>query len=147
MSVESQLSFDISRCSFCPLGANRLFYSPVFQAHSDTLLVLESPNLSACEQANPWKHSNAVILNKLLSHATGADLSRYHLTFLLKCWAQVDGAVPPLRHRKAWAHECAQNYLEREIQALPFKRIFSFWRIRCPRVFASNGNLMGRDAG
>lgn len=126
MSVESQLRFDISRCSSCPLGANRLFYAPVFQSFSDTLLVLESPNLTVCEQENPWKHSNATTLSRMISHASGADLSRFHLTFLLKCWTQIDGSVPPMRHRKAWAQECAQHYLEREIEGLPFRQIILF---------------------
>jgi len=126
MSVEDQLRFDINRCSFCPLGANRIFYAPIFQAHSDTLLVFEAPSLSVCENKNPWKHPSAVILNRLISHASGTDLSRFHLTFLLKCWPQIDGSTPPTRHRKAWAQECAQHYLQREIEVSDFKQILLF---------------------
>jgi uracil-DNA glycosylase family 4 len=126
MSIEDQLQFDISRCSFCPLGANRLYYAPVFQPTTDIMLVLESPSLTVCEQGNPWKHPTANFLSRMLFHASGADLSRFHLTFMMKCWPQIDGATPPMRHRKAWAQECAQQYLSREVEALSCKKMILF---------------------
>jgi uracil-DNA glycosylase len=126
LSLEQQLHFDISRCSLCPLGGERQYCSPVISSHTDTLLVLESPNAMACDVANAWRHPSAQFLSKAFSHACGGSLARFHLSFMLKCHAKIDGMTPPVRQRRDWAQVCATQYLDQEIKAIAPRQILFF---------------------
>lgn len=150
MSLEHQLHFDISRCSYCPLGAKRNFCSPVIHSKSEIVLLLEAPSLSACEENNGWRHPSANFLSKAIAHASGTDLSRFHLSFLLKCHVQVDGGQPPLKDKRAWASECSSHFLEWELRGLMPKKILIFGefpaRVCFPNHEASWEELQGNHS-
>jgi len=147
MSLEQELRFDINRCSLCPLAAHRCCFTPTILSQSDTMLVLEFPSKTVCETNNAWKHSGASFLSKALLHASGGDLSRFHLTFTGKCLPRIDGVVPPLRERMEWARVCAEAYLTREIRGvLPTKVLLfgeSVVRTCFPNIELSWDKLVG----
>ena len=126
MSKEQQLNFDISRCSLCPLGAHRQFFSPSLSPKTDVVLVMESPSLGVCSGQNPWKTPGASFLSQAISHASGPDLSRFHLTFISKCHGRVDGLVPPQQKKREWAQVCASEYFQRELQEIRPRQMLVF---------------------
>lgn len=126
MALEEQLHFDISRCSHCPLGSKRMFCSPAIQPGCHTILVLESPTPLACEENNAWRHPSAIMLNKVLQHAYGTNLSGFHLTFAMKCFAQLEGKSLKSKEKVSWSQICSSHYLEYEIRDLSPERIILF---------------------
>lgn len=129
MGLEQQLLFDISRCSYCPLGANQNYCSPTISHSADTFLILESPNQTACQDNNGWRHSGASFLSKAIMHATGQALSSFHLSFLMKCHCHISGNVPTVKEKKTWGRVCASHYLEWELKGIHPKRIILFGEV------------------
>ena len=126
MSLEQELRFDISRCSLCPLAANRCFFTPTILPQTDTMLVLDYPSKAAADNNNPWKHSGASFLSKALLHASGGDLNRFYLTFTGKCLPRLEEIVPPQRERMEWGRVCASEYLNREIRGVLPSKVLLF---------------------
>jgi uracil-DNA glycosylase len=147
MSLERQLQFDISRCSLCPLAADRTFFAPTISSHADTVILLEGPSSGVCEQQNPWKSSGASFLVRAIGHASGMDLSRFHLTYTAKCYQRLDGMVPPVRKRREWAQVCAMAYLTKELQEIRPRQILIFGelpvRVCFPNLTQSWEELVG----
>lgn len=135
MGLEQQLHFDISRCSLCPLGAQRIYCAPKLSKHADTVILLDSPSMGACDAENPWRHPAATFLTKAFAHACGGDLSRFHLTFLSKCHTKLDGMTPPQRQRRDWAQVCASQYLDLELKSLGVSRILIFGELSVRACF------------
>jgi uracil-DNA glycosylase len=148
MSLEQQLNFDISRCSYCPLGANKIFCTPTISHGIDYFLILDSPNLTAAEDNNGWRHAGASFLSKVLSFACGHSLSQFHLTFLMKCHCQVLGSTPSLKEKKNWGRICASHYLEWEFKGIKPKKILFFGEVAAGVCFPDNTgpwtNLIGQ---
>ncbi len=126
MSLEHQIRFDISHCSLCELGKERRFCTPAFHTESQVMLVLEAPDMKACEDGNPWAHPASVFLSKALGHAHGPGWERFHLTFLLKCYPQVQKKNLSLRARLTHAATCSQHYLDKEIRHLRPQKVIIF---------------------
>ena len=135
MSKEQQLQFDISRCSLCPLGAHGLFFSPSLTSKTDVVVVMESPSLGVCASQNPWQTPGASFLSQAISHASGPDLSRFHLTFISKCHGRVDGLVPPQQKKREWAQVCASQYFQRELQEIRPRQLLIFGELAAQVCF------------
>jgi uracil-DNA glycosylase len=149
MSLEQQLHFDISRCSYCPLGANQIFCTPTINQGVEFFLVLDSPNLNAAEENNGWRHPGANFLTKAISFASGQSLSMFHLTFLMKCHCQILGTTPSLKDKKAWGRTCASHYLEWEFKGLKPRKVLFFGEVATSVCFPDNSgpwtNMIGQS--
>lgn len=126
MSLEAQLRFDISRCSQCSLGNERKFCSPTFSTQTDVMLLFASPDGTACIENNPWSHASVRYLKKILQYAHGADLNRFHVSFITKCHIPQDQKTPSMNERIHWGRTCSQHYFDYEIKAVGPKIILAF---------------------
>jgi uracil-DNA glycosylase len=129
MSLEQQLNFDINRCSYCPLGANKNSCTPTIHREAEFFLILDSPNIAATEENNGWRQPGASFLSKAISFASAQPLSMFHLTFLMKCHCQILGNTPSLKEKKKWGRTCASHYLEWEFKGLKPKKVLFFGEV------------------
>lgn len=147
MSLEQQLNFDINRCSYCPLGANKNSCTPTISHGIENFLILDSPNIAAAEDNNGWRHPSASFLSRAISFATGHHMGMFHLTFLMKCHCQIVGNTPSLKEKKKWGRTCASHYLEWEFKGLKPKKILLFGEVSTLVCFPDHtgpwNNLIG----